>query len=119
MPRKAKTPKPLAEVIMVDFPIVIERLEEMLRVKGAVPTENQGEHIRDKTEAEMIAFVNGYAACLERIMCEFNCYVGFQYYGPQTAHADGIKSRHVITKASTDFAEWRRLYYTNGIAGEN
>ncbi len=132
MTRKRKTPAPLAEVLMVRHEELLTHLEEKLRVKRTVPVENQADHIRDATEAEMIARMDGYNACLEDVMAAFKCYAGYSYAGPTRIDpATGWKSRSLfdsgeaaeadqfyktdITKAPR-FAEWRRMYYTNGIA---
>lgn len=131
MARKRKTPPELAQVLMKRHEELLDHLEEMLRVKHEVPVENQASHIRDRTEAEMIARMDGYNACLEDVMRAFNCYAGFSYAGPTRIDpATGYKSRSLfdsteaaeadsyyktdITKAPR-FAEWRRLYFTNGI----
>lgn len=113
---KRKTPPELARVIMERHPGVIAHLEEMLRVKNTVAVENQAPHVRDRTVAEMVAFVNGYSACLEIVMHEFNCYAGFHNYGPVTKFAEGVTSRYQVPPDHKDFLEWRKLYYTNGIA---
>ena len=122
---KRKTPPALARVIMERQPEVIAHLEEMLRVKRTVAVENQAPHVRDRTEAEMVAFVNGFSACLEAVMHEFNCYAGFHNYGPvvkDVAQSLGntpalvSHSRHSVAPGHPDYLEWRRLYYTNGIA---
>ena len=118
---KRKTPPALARAIMERQPEVIAHLEEMLRVKRTVAVENQAPHVRDRTEAEMVAFVNGYSACLEAVMHEFNCYAGFQNYGPpRPLHGDNGAlvgtSRAAIGPSHPDYLEWRKLYYTNGIA---
>lgn len=114
---KRKTPPALAEVIMKRHPEVIAHLEEMLRVKRTVPVESQAEHVRDRTEAEMVAFVNGYSACLEAVMHEFNCYAGFHNYGPPVTTEKHLgTTRYQVPPTHPDYLEWRRLYYTNGIA---
>lgn len=114
---KRKTPAPLAEVIMTRQPEVIAHLEEMLRVKRTVPAENQAPHVRDRSEAEMAAFVNGFNACLEVVMHEFNCYAGFHNYGlPKTSEKHLGTARHQVAPGDPEFEEWRKLYYTNGIA---
>jgi len=86
--------------------------EEKLRIKRTVPVEYQGEHIRGKTEGEMTAFMEGYAACLEDAMHEARCYAGFHWYGPVDANG----GRHAVNDTSPDYLPWRKLYYTNGIA---
>ena len=112
MSKKSKTPEALARVIMERHAAQIAHTEELLRVKREVPVENQADHVRAKTEAEIVAFTNGYSACLEQVMHEFNCYAGFHWFGPKDA--DG--GRRVVSSESPDYLEWRRLYYTNGIA---
>lgn len=133
---KRKTPKELANVLMTRHEQVLDHCDEMLRVKRTVELENQAEHIRNRTPEEMIAFVNGYNACLEAVMHEFGCYAGFSYAGPTREQEDSAgnkyKSRSLfdpgeykeaevfyktdITQAPR-FAEWRKMYYTNGIKG--
>lgn len=116
---KRKTPPALARVIMDRQPEVIAHCEEMLRVKRTFAPENQAPHVRDRTEAEMVAFVNGVNACLEMVMHEFGCYAGFHNYGPLKRNAPGSEggtSRSAVGPADPDYLEWRKLYYTNGIA---
>lgn len=116
---KRKTPPPLARVIMERQPQVIAHLEEMLRVKRTVAPENQAPHVRDRTEAEMVAFVDGVNACLEMVMHEFGCYAGFHNYGPLKHHEPAPQagtSRSAVGPTHPDYLEWRKLYYTNGIA---
>lgn len=114
---KRKTPPALAEVIMTRQPAVIEHCEEMLRVKRTVAVENQADHVRDRSEAEMVAFVNGFNACLEAVMHEFNCYAGFHNYGPMQGTDPRLgTARHQVAPGHPDYLEWRKLYYTNGIA---
>lgn len=116
---KRKTPPALAEVIMHRQPEVIAHCEEMLRVKRTQPVESQADHVRNRTEAEMVAFVNGFNACLEVVMHEFNCYAGFHNYGPPvpgSAAFGELPARYSVPPGHPDFLEWRKLYYTNGIA---
>lgn len=122
---KRKTPPALARVIMERQPDVIAHLEEMLRVKRTYPADQQADHVRNRTEAEMVAFVNGYNACLEAVMHEFNCYAGFHNYGPVVKNVAAVlgnspalvsQSRHSVAPSHPDYLEWRKLYYTNGIA---
>jgi hypothetical protein len=122
MTRKRKTPPELAKVIMERHPAVIEHLEEMLRLKRTLSEENQPRYVKGRTEAEMVAFVNGYSACLEEVMHVFKCYAGFHNYGPPVktyvSRPGSLLStvRHQVAPANPDYLEWRKLYYTNGIA---
>lgn len=122
---KRKTPPALARVIMERHPQVIEHLEEMLRVKRTLPADQQADHVRNKTEAEMVAWVEGFSACLEAVMHEFNCYAGFHNYGPKqfvppvdlsVPATQRPTYRQIVPSRHPDYLEWRRLYYTNGIA---
>ena len=118
MTRKRKTPPELARVIMERHAATIEHVESNLNVKRKYPSA-QAQWLKDKTEAEIIAWMNGYSACLEEVMFEFNCYAGFQHVGPKTTEnsIDGKSySRDVIDRTHPEFEEWRRSYYTNGIA---
>jgi hypothetical protein len=116
MPRKSKTPPALARVIMERYPAQIAHLENKLHIKRTVPVECQSDHIKEQTEAEMVAFLRGYQTCLEDAMHEAKCYAGFNNYGPQEVHAGGHTARTQVREGDPDFIEWRRLYYTNGIA---
>lgn len=118
---KRKTPPALARVIMERQPEVIAHLEEMLRVKRTLPLDCQADHVKNRSEEEMVAFVNGFNACLEAVMHEFNCYAGFQNFGPRTTanSLDGVSlSRTSVGPKDPDYLEWRKLYYTNGIAAK-
>lgn len=101
---------------------MIEMTEERLRVKREVPVENQADHIRNTTEAEMVARMEGYSSCLEDTMHEFNCYGGFHYCGPVVKiplrEPGSIPStvRYSVAEGHPDYLPWRRLYYTRGIA---
>lgn len=120
MSRKRKTPKELARVIMERYVAMIEMTEERIRVKREVPVENQADHIRNTTEAEMVARMEGYSSCLEDTMHEFNCYGGFHNYGPKVQHVEDGKivysGRHSVSEKDADYLPWRKLYYTRGIA---
>lgn len=132
MSRKAKTPPALARVIMERHAAVIDHLDEMLHIKRTLPVDQQAPHIRDRTEAEMVAYVDGFNACLEAAMHEFNCYAGFSYAGPvRIDPVHGHQSRDLFNNSEAReaqeyyqtgiekaprFAGWRRVYYTNGIA---
>ena len=89
----------------------------MPRVKRlyANSPENLADHVRHRTETEMVAFVNGFNACMEVVMHEFNCYAGFHHYGPKVA-ADvtnaGPTARYSVGPDHPDYLEWRKLYYT-------
>lgn len=124
---KRKTPPALAEVIMYRQPEVVKATEERLRVKALYG--NNPDHIAEwlvnKTEAEIVSFMEGYNACLEAVMHEFNCYAGFHWYGPEKdaepvdlsvpAH-QRAKVRTQVRGDDPEFRDWRKLYYTNGIA---
>jgi hypothetical protein len=118
---KRRTPHELAEVIMHRHAEVIAHAEEKIRVKRTVPLENQAEHVRNASEEEIVAFVEGYSACLETVMHAFNCYAGFHHYGPQKpaepipVTGSPIMVRRQTTQGQPDYQPWRRLYYTNGI----
>lgn len=117
---KRKTPPALARVIMERQPEIIAHCEEMMRVKRTLPLDCQADHVKNRTEAEMVAFVNGYNACLEAVMHEFNCYAGFQNYGPlRVIKREGqpdCTARTGLGPDHPDYLEWRKMYYTNGIA---
>lgn len=117
--RKCLTPKPLARVIMDRQPEVIARLEENLRKKAQAQAAGD-EWLATRTEGELVAFMEGYNACLETVMHEFNCYAGFNNYGPQVPQTENdgsvTKSRRAIGPSDPDYLAWRKLYYTNGIA---
>lgn len=109
---KRKTPKALAAVVITRHRLQIEHTEELLRVKRTVPVENQADHVKRLTEEQIVARMEGYNTCLEDAMHESNCYAGFHNYGPK--QADG--ARYQVPPGSEDFLDWRRIYYTNGIA---
>lgn len=111
---KRKTPPALADVIMHRQPETLAWIEEKMRVKG-LPVDQQAEHIQRQTLGEMAAFMDGYNACLEEVMHRFNCYAGFMYAGPRQ-RVGGVESRRSVGPDDTSYREWRRLYYTNGIA---
>lgn len=111
---KRKTPPALAEVIMHRQPEVLNWIEEKMRVK-TLPTDQQAEHVQKQTVGEMVAYMDGYNACLEEVMHRFNCYAGFMYAGPRQ-RVGGVESRRSVGPDDTSYREWRRLYYTNGIA---
>lgn len=120
--KKCKTPAALARVLMERHPAIIEHTEEKLRVKRTIPVESQGEHIRAQSEGEMAAFAEGYAAALADVQHEFNCYAGFQHYGPAVrtivSKPEEVPGtvRHSVSQDDGNYLSWRRLYYTNGIA---
>jgi hypothetical protein len=113
MPRKSKTPPALARVITERYPVYLAHTEEKLRVLRTVPPENQADHIRGKTEAEIIARLEGYQACLEDAMHEANCYAGFNHYGPAEPCGNSTV-RHSVREGEPGYEPWRKLYYTRG-----
>lgn len=115
MARKRKTPKHLAEVIMIRQPNYLAHTENLLRVK-MLPLENQGDHVKKLTEAEIIARMDGYNSALEDAMHEAGCYAGFMNVGPEVIGPGGVKIRTQARLTDPEFREWRRAYFTNGIA---
>lgn len=114
MPVKRKTPKALAEVIMTRQPEVLNWIEEKMRVK-TLPLSQQAPHVQEQTVGEMTAYMDGYNACLEEVMHRFNCYAGYMHVGPRQ-RLGGVESRNSVGPNDTSYREWRRVYYTNGIA---
>lgn len=110
-----KTPKALAEVLMVKQPAQLEWTEQLLRTKD-LPLENQMPWLQKMTKEEIVARMDGYNTALEDMLHSANCYAGFNHYGPQTVHADGTKSRTSVRSDDPEYRGWRRLYYSNGVA---
>ena len=112
---KKKTPAFLVELISRHMDAVYH-LDELLRVKRTVRPENQGAHIREKTEAELIAHLQGKTAMLEDALFCYGCYGGFCYRGPKKMvrlpNCDTFIMSDVIDPKHPDFQEWRRDYFT-------
>lgn len=115
MARKCKTPAPLAEVIMQRHPDTLAWIEEKMRVKQ-LPVDQQAPHVQRQTEGEMAAYMDGYNACLETVMHAFNCYAGYHHYGVAIKAPDGTTARTTVSEKDSEYREWRKLYYTRGIA---
>lgn len=97
------------------YDLALKHLEECLRVKATWPVEDQAEHIQRQTESEILARFDGYQRCMEDMLHEHNCYAGFMYVGEIQRH-EGSTSRQSVGLDHPEFREWRRTYFTNGIA---
>lgn len=120
MAQKRKTPPAIAELILVKYPAQISYVEELIRVKTSVAPENQGRHVREGNPDQWIGRLEGYQCAMEDAMHKANCYAGFMYVGAErlTIHEDGTesKSRFSVGIDHPEFREWRRVYFTNGLA---
>lgn len=120
MSRKAKTPKALAEILLTKQPEYVAYTEELLRAKK-LPFENQAEHVQRLTAEQIVARMDGYNAAVESMIHEANCWGGFMYVGEPRVqqNSDGTKtvSRSGVGVRDPEFREWRRVYFTRGIAG--
>lgn len=116
---KRKTPKALAEVLMVRHPDYIQCIDDMLYAKQA-PLECQAEHIRRLSEQAIVARAEGYNAAIAHMLHEANCYAGFYHVGKRKAKRcnDGVLAYYWegVREGDPEYAEWRIRYYTNGIA---
>jgi len=97
---------------------LVKHTEEMLRVKRQVPVENQSDEVRDRTEGEIIAHVNGASGFLETVLVKSGNYEGYAYVAPPIMHGDGeIEWRRLVADTgrmiedTPGYAEWRRFYY--------
>lgn len=113
MSQKRKTPKHLVELIQrhADF---VDYADERIRVKTTVPEENQADHIKGITVAEIEAQATGAWVMLENALMAYGCYAGFCYVGLKVRE-NGAYVWRGVPPSHPEFKEWRRHYYTNGV----
>lgn len=109
MAQRKKTPKHLVELIQrhADY---VDFANERIRVKTTVPEENQAEHIRSITVAEIEGQATGYWVAVESALMAYGCYAGYSYVGHKQTDSDKGGVWTYPKPGDTDFAEWRRLY---------
>lgn len=109
MSQRKKTPKYLVELIHrhMDF---VDYADERIRVKTTIPAENQADHIKRISVAEIEAQATGAWVMLESALMAYGCYAGFMYVGLK--HDNSWRG---VKPDDNEFAEWRRHYFTNGV----
>jgi hypothetical protein len=110
MAQRKKTPKHLVEFIQrhEDY---VDYANERIRVKTTVPVENQGDHIKRITVAEIEGQATGYWVAVEAALMAYGCYAGYSYVGRKVSDGHGKAHWTYVKPGDPDFAEWRRVYY--------
>ncbi len=111
----AKTPKSVV-ALMANQQALMDHITEVLRVKRETPIEYQASHVRDKSEEYYIGLADGTNSMLENALHQHKCYAGFFYMGVTKKNWDGSSHCQSTGPGKSDYAEWRRMYYTNGLA---